>query len=45
MKHLQTCLVPEKIEKAAVEALWGSCKPVYVRERPDNAVLITEGVL
>ena len=38
MKHLQTCLLPEKIEKAAIKALLSLCKPVYVRERPDNAV-------
>ena len=40
--------MPEKIEKAAftvVEALQVWCKHVYVRERRDNAVLITEGVL
>ena len=36
------------IEKAvctAVGALCGRCKPVYVRERPDNAVLTSEEVL
>ena len=40
--------MPEKIEKAAftvVEALRVCFKHVYVRERPDNAVLITEAVL
>ena len=26
----------------AVEALCGWCKPVYVRKRPDNAVLSSE---
>ena len=48
MKHLQACLVPEKIEKAVstvVEALRVWCKHVYVWERPDIAVLITEAVL
>ena len=38
----------EKIEKAVftvVEALGVWCKHVYVRERHDNAVLITEGEL
>ena len=38
----------EKIEKAVftvVEALRVWYKHVYVRERPDNAVLITEGEL
>ena len=40
--------MPEEIEKAVfttVEALCGWCKPVYVRERLDNAVLTSEEVL
>ena len=40
--------MPEKIEKedfTAQEALLGWCKPVCVRERSDNAVLTSEGVL
>ena len=48
MNHVEACLSAEKFEKAvlnAVEALWGWCKPAYVRERPDNAVLTSEEVL
>ena len=40
--------MPDKIEKAdftTVETLCGWCKPVYVRERPDNAVLTSDEVL
>ena len=40
--------MPEKIEKAVfttVESLCGWCNPVYVRNRPDNAVLTSEEVL
>ena len=48
MKHVQGCEMPEKIEKAVfttVEVLRGVCKPIYVRERSDNAVLTSEKVL
>ena len=43
--HVQ---VPGKIEKApftTVEALWSSCKPVYVRERLAKAVFTADEVL
>ena len=48
MNHIEACLSAEKFEKAvlnAVVALWGCCKPVYVQERPDKAVLPTQEVL
>ena len=48
MKHVKTVSVAKKSEKAVftvVKALCGWWKPVYVRERPDHAVLTTEEVL
>ena len=40
--------MPKRIEKAyftTVVVLRGSCKPVYVRERPDKVVLTSEEVV
>ena len=40
--------MPKKIDKAyftTVVVLRGSCKPVYVRERPDKVVLTSEEVV
>ena len=48
MKHVEVCLSAREIEKpvfTAVEALLGCRKPVYMRERPDNAILTFEEVL
>ena len=48
MKRVEACYMPEMIDKAvftALEALCGWWEPVYVRERPDNAVLTSECVL
>ena len=48
MKHVEASLRAIEDEKAVfttVEGLRGWFKPVYVRERPDNAVLTSEEVL
>ena len=45
MHHVQACLSARKDKQAVfttMEALWSSCNPVYVRERPDKAVLTPE---
>ena len=45
VKHVEAYLSAKKIDKAVVtpvEVLWSSCKPVYVRKRPDKAVLNAE---
>ena len=47
MKHVEACYMPEMIDKAVFTALEALCEwwePVYVRERPDNAVLTSECV-
>ena len=49
MKQVQACLSAiGKIEKSdftTVVVLFGSCKPAYGWERPDNSVLPSEEVL
>ena len=45
MKLVQACLSVRKELEGSFHHMWGSCKPVYVRERPDKAVLTTEWVL
>ena len=46
MKHVQACLSAEEhreISFTTVDALSGSYKPVYMRERLDNAVFNPQG--
>ena len=48
MKRLRACLSAREYRKSSLHRCGGLVmlvKPVYVRERPDNAALITEGVL
>ena len=42
MKLVQACLSVRKELESSFHHRWGSCKPVYVRERPEKAVLTTE---
>ena len=45
MKLVQACISVRKELEGSFHHMWCSCKPVYVRERPDKAVLTTEWVL
>ena len=45
MKLVQACLSVRKELEGSFHHLSGSCKPVYVRERADKAVLSTAWVL
>ena len=48
MKHVHACLNAREEQESnltTVEVLWGSCKPVHVRERPNKAILTSEEVL
>ena len=48
MKHVEACLSAREDRESSFHHCGGSvgwCKPVYVRERPDNAVLTSEEVL
>ena len=48
MKHVQACLSAREDRKSSFHHYGGPvrlCKPVYVRERPDNAVFTSEKLL